>query len=116
LRPPDFGLQFVCEIASCRRGEKGRELLFEHALFAGDRRGFETGDLFGQIEGPAEPQLEAQRQIVRAMLQRKGRIARQMRQTGLMRVAVILLCGIAVREPHLRNMAVHCLFHDAGGA
>src|SRR5208337_4890772 len=40
LRPTDFGLQLACEVASCRRGKKGRELLFKLALFAGDRRGF----------------------------------------------------------------------------
>jgi hypothetical protein len=49
LRPADFGLQLTCEVASCRRDEKGRELLFKLALFAGDRRGFETGDLSGQM-------------------------------------------------------------------
>ena len=43
------------------------------------------GDVGGQIERLAEPQLEPQQQIVRAMLQRKSRITRQMRQAGLMR-------------------------------
>ena len=33
LRPTDFGLQLACEVASCRRGKKGRELLFKLALF-----------------------------------------------------------------------------------
>ena len=70
------------------RAEKVFELLFKRALFAGDRRGFETGDISGQIEGFAKPLLEPQGQIVRSMLQRKGRVARQMRQTGLMRRAM----------------------------
>ena len=35
-------------------------LLFKLALFAGDRRGLETGDISGQIEGLAKPQLEMQ--------------------------------------------------------
>ena len=84
LRPPDFGLQLASEVAFCRCGKKGGELLFKLALFAGDCRGGETGDISGQIEGLAKPQLEPQGQIVRSMLQRIGRVARQMRQTGLM--------------------------------
>ena len=77
LRPPDFGLQLACEVAFCRCGKKGGELLFKLALFAGDCRGGETGDISGQIEGLAKPQLEPQGQIVRSMLQRIGRVARQ---------------------------------------
>ncbi len=115
-RAPDFGLQLARQVALRRRAEHIGELIFQRALFAGDRRGFETGDVRRQIEDLAEPQLEAQGQIIRAMLQRKSRVARQMRQTGLMRGAMILLRGITIREPHLWNMAVHRLFHDAGAA
>ena len=59
-RSPDFVLQLACEITSCHCGEKGRELLFELALFAGDGRCGEVGDVPGQIEGLAKPQLEPQ--------------------------------------------------------
>jgi hypothetical protein len=99
-----------------RRGENVGELLFKRALFAGDGRGFETGDISGQIEGFAKPQLEPQGKIVRSMLQRKSRVARQMRQAGLMCGAMLLLRGITIREPDVRRMAVHHLVHDAGGA
>src|SRR5208337_2670469 len=43
-------------------------------------------------------------------------VARQMRQTGLMRGAMLLLRGITIRNPDVRRMAVHHLFHDTGGA
>jgi len=115
LRPPDFGLQLACEVAFCRCGKKGGELLFKLALFAGDCRGGETGDISGQIEGLAKPQLEPQGQIVRSMLQRIGRVARQMRQTGLMCGAMLLLRGVTIRNPDVRRMAVHRLCHDTGG-
>jgi hypothetical protein len=115
LRPPDFGLQLACEVAFCRCGKKGGELLFKLALFAGDCRGGETGDISGQIEGLAKPQLEPQGQIVRSVLQRIGRVARQMRQTGLMCGAMLLLRGVTIRNPDVRRMAVHRLCHDTGG-
>ena len=44
----------------------------------------------------AKPQLEAQRQIVGAMLQRKSRVARQMREAGLAPRAMVLLGAVAV--------------------
>ena len=66
------------------------ELLFELALFAGDGRCGEVGDVRGQIERLAKPQLEPQGQIVRSMLQRKCRVARQMGETSLMRGAMLL--------------------------
>ena len=91
LRPADFGLQLTCEVAFCRCGKKGGELLFKLALFAGDRRCGEIGDICGQIERLAKPQLEPQGQIIRSMLQRKSRIARQMGETSLMRGAMLLL-------------------------
>ena len=50
------------------------------------------------------------------MLQRESRVARQMRQTRLMRAAMLLLRRVAIRDPDLRLMAVHHLVHDAGGA
>ena len=53
---------------------------------------------------------------VRAMLQREGRVARQMGETRLMRRAMFLPRGITIRDPDVRRMAVHHLFHDAGGA
>ena len=115
-RAPDFGLQLERQVAFRRRAENIGELRFKRALFAGDGRGGEVGDVRGQIERLAEPQLEPQRQIVRSMLQCKGRVARQMRQTGLMHGAMLLLRGITIRDPDVRRMAVHHLFHDAGGA
>ena len=50
------------------------------------------------------------------MLERESRVARQMRQTGLMPLAVLLLRRIAIRNPDRRLMARHHLVHDAGGA
>jgi len=50
------------------------------------------------------------------MLQCKSRIARQMGETSLMRGAMLLLRGITIRNPDLRLMAAHRLFHDAGAA
>ena len=90
-RPSDFGLQLPRQVASGHGDEKRREAAFKLALFLRNRRGGEAGDAIGQIERLAEPQLEPQRQIVRAMLQREGRVARQMRQAGLMPRAVFLL-------------------------
>jgi hypothetical protein len=60
LRLHDFGLQLASEIAFCRGGKKSRELLLKLMLFAGDRRSFKAGDISGQIEGPAKPELEPQ--------------------------------------------------------
>ncbi len=65
-RAPDFGLQLARQVAFRRRAENIGELLFKRALFAGDCRSGETGDISGQIEGFAEPQLEPQGQIVRS--------------------------------------------------
>jgi hypothetical protein len=57
-RPPDLGLQIARQSALRRRAQDTGKLPFERALFAGDGRGFEIGDVRGEIEGPAEPQLE----------------------------------------------------------
>ena len=70
----------------------------------------------GQVERLAKPKLEPEGQIVRAMLERESRVARQMRQTGLMPLAMLLLRRIAIRNPDLRHMPGHHLVHDAGGA
>ena len=59
LRPTDFGLQLACEVAFCRCGEKGGELISSSG-FCCDRRGGEVGDVRGQIECLAKPQLEPQ--------------------------------------------------------
>jgi len=76
-RAADLGLQLERQVAGRRRAENIAELIFKRALFAGDGRGGEGGDGRSQIERLAEPQLEPQRQIVRAMLQRKSRVARR---------------------------------------
>jgi hypothetical protein len=135
-RPAAFGLQFPRQIAAGGRGQECGEAAFKVALFPRQGRGGETGDARGQIECLAKPQPEPQRQIVlamlssycdrmlsaknrfplfRRMLQREGRVARQMRQTGLVSRAVLLLGRGAIRYPHLRNMAAHRLVGDAGG-
>ncbi len=116
LRAPDFGLELARQVALRRRAENIGELPFKRALFAGDGRCGEVGDVRGQIERLAKPQLEPQGQIVRSMLQRKSRIARQMGETSLMRGAMLLLRGLTIRNPDLRLMSAHRLFHDAGAA
>jgi hypothetical protein len=50
------------------------------------------------------------------MFVRESRVARQMRQTGLMPLAVILLGGIAIRNPHRRLTPRHHFVHDPRGA
>lgn len=64
----------------------------------------------------AYPQLEAKRQIIAAMLQREGDIARQMRQTGLMPRAMVLPRAVTIRDPYVWDMPVHRLLDDTGGA
>jgi hypothetical protein len=50
------------------------------------------------------------------MFERESRVAREMRKAGLMPVAVLLLCGIAIRNPDRRFVARHDVVHDPGGA
>ncbi len=45
----------------------------------------------------SKPKLKPEGQIIRAMLQREGRVARQMSKTSLMPLAVLLLRRIAIR-------------------
>jgi hypothetical protein len=69
-------------------------------------RGLRTRDDSGQVE----------RQLVRAMLQRESLVARQMRQTRLIPLAMLLLRGIAIRDPDLRLMAADHVGDDAVSA
>ena len=93
---PDFGLQVSGEIASGRSGQKGLEPLFQFPLFSRQRRGGEIADGPCEVERLCQPELEAERQIVRAVLEREGDVAGQMRQTRLMPIAMILLSRITI--------------------
>jgi len=64
---PDFGLQFSSEIAAGRRGQKGFKLLLQLSLFPRQSRGDEVSDGSSQIERLCQPQLEPERQIIRAV-------------------------------------------------
>ena len=50
------------------------------------------------------------------MLERESRVARQMRQTRLMPLAMLLLGRIAIRNPDRRHGPLHHLVRDAGRA
>src|SRR5208337_964504 len=89
---------------------------FKVSLLPRERRGGEIGDGSGEVERLAKPKLEPEGQIIGAVLERESRVAGQMRQTGLMPLAVLLLRRIAVRNPNRRLMARHHLVHDAGRA
>ena len=74
------------------------------------------GDVDGKSERLAEPHLEPQRQIVGAMLQRKRRVTRQMRQAGFMRGDMILLRGVTIRYPDVWLMDAKHRLQDAEAA
>ena len=115
-RAADLGLELPGEVAWGRCRQQRRQLNFQLSLFPGQGRGGEIDDLLGQVERSSQPKLEPEGQIVGTMFEREGCVARQMRQTGLMSLAMLLLGGIAVRNPHRRLTSRHHLVGDAGGA
>ena len=90
-RAPDFGLQLPGEIASSGRGQNGCELFFQLSLFPREGRRREVSYGAGQVERLCQPNLEPEGQIIRAVLEGEGGVAGQMRKTGLMPHAVLLL-------------------------
>ena len=96
LGAADFGLEVSGEVAVRCCVQKEAELLFQLALFARQGRSGQCGDGAGQVERLSQPKLEPQGQIIRSMLQREGGVTGQMRQTGLMPLAMLLLGRIAI--------------------
>jgi hypothetical protein len=71
------------------------------------RYGYEAGPDAFSTEVSKPRHLQAQRHRVVADLDRVSDVARQMRQAGLVPLAVALLGGVAVRDSHGRRVPVH---------
>jgi len=114
LAPADFGCNWACEVAFCRSARRAASSLFKLGSSCWRLSRRETGDISGRSKA-----------LPNHSLNRRGRssdpcssdrrVARQMRQTGLMCGAMLLLRGVTIRNPDVRRMAVHRLCHDTGG-
>jgi hypothetical protein len=90
------------------------DLVLQAPPFAGDGAGRECAEMSPECEGIAHPEFEPERRRIVADLQSIGDVADQIRQTGLMALAVTLLGAITIRGAERRAMTTHHISKHLG--